>query len=76
MDRLGPADPHFDAGREVHEWFAGRLREPARGDQLVVNPDCGLRHLPPDAAEAKLRAMTLGAAIVRGEVTGTAGPVL
>ncbi len=26
-------------------------------DRLSINPDCGLRHLPPDVARAKLRAM-------------------
>jgi 5-methyltetrahydropteroyltriglutamate--homocysteine methyltransferase len=37
-------------------------------DQLVVNPDCGLRHLRPDTARAKLAAMVAGAAIVRDEL--------
>jgi 5-methyltetrahydropteroyltriglutamate--homocysteine methyltransferase len=41
-------------------------------DRLVVNPDCGLRHVPPDVARAKLRAMVEGAAVVRREVTGSA----
>jgi 5-methyltetrahydropteroyltriglutamate--homocysteine methyltransferase len=33
--------------------------------RLLVTPDCGLRHLPVDAARAKLRAMTTAAAAVR-----------
>ena len=33
----------------------------------MVNPDCGLRHLPADVARAKLRAMVAGAAEVRRE---------
>ena len=37
--------------------------------RLVVNPDCGLRHLTPEVARRKLRAMVSGAAIVRSEVT-------
>jgi 5-methyltetrahydropteroyltriglutamate--homocysteine methyltransferase len=37
-------------------------------DRLVINPDCGLRHLPADAARAKLRAMVAGAAQVRKEL--------
>jgi 5-methyltetrahydropteroyltriglutamate--homocysteine methyltransferase len=41
-------------------------------DRLLVNPDCGLRHLPPEAARAKLRAMRDGADIVRAEVLGHA----
>src|SRR6266540_2930093 len=41
-------------------------------DRLLVNPDCGLRHLPPDIARAKLRAMRDGADQVRAEVLGHA----
>ena len=41
-------------------------------DRLLVNPDCGLRHLPPDVARAKLRAMRDGADVVRAEVLGHA----
>ncbi len=37
-------------------------------DRLVVNPDCGLRHLPTDVARAKLRAMVAGVAQVREEL--------
>jgi len=33
----------------------------------VINPDCGLRHVPADAARAKLRALVAGAAQVRAE---------
>ena len=40
-------------------------------DRLIINPDCGLRHLPADMARAKLRAMSEGAALVRAEVLGT-----
>jgi 5-methyltetrahydropteroyltriglutamate--homocysteine methyltransferase len=36
--------------------------------RLMINPDCGLRHLAPDVARRKLRAMVAGAAIVRGEL--------
>jgi 5-methyltetrahydropteroyltriglutamate--homocysteine methyltransferase len=39
-------------------------------DRLMINPDCGLRHVPADAARAKLRAMSEGAALVRAEVLG------
>src|SRR6266849_2827534 len=44
-------------------------------DRLMINPDCGLRHLPADMARAKLRAMSEGAALVRAEVLGTATPM-
>src|SRR5579875_814330 len=37
-------------------------------ERLFVNPDCGLRHVPPAAARAKLRAMAQGAAQVRREL--------
>ena len=36
--------------------------------RLVINPDCGLRHLPSEVARAKLRAMVAGAAQVREEI--------
>src|SRR5713101_4987181 len=43
-------------------------------DRLMINPDCGLRHLPADIARAKLRAMSEASAIVRAEVLGTSRP--
>ncbi|MBV9358634.1 MAG: hypothetical protein JO023_24260 [Chloroflexi bacterium] len=39
-------------------------------EQLSVNPDCGLRHLPPEVARLKLGAMSSGTAQVRRELTG------
>jgi 5-methyltetrahydropteroyltriglutamate--homocysteine methyltransferase len=39
-------------------------------DRLMINPDCGLRHVPAESARAKLRAMSAGAALVRAEVLG------
>jgi 5-methyltetrahydropteroyltriglutamate--homocysteine methyltransferase len=55
---------------------ASRIRRalefvPAR--RLMVNPDCGLRHLPAVVARAKLRAMVAGAAQVRAELGAAAG---
>jgi len=38
-------------------------------DRLVINPDCGLRHVPGPVARAKLAAMVEGTAIVRRELT-------
>jgi 5-methyltetrahydropteroyltriglutamate--homocysteine methyltransferase len=54
---------------ETPELVADRIRRaldilPAQ--RLVINPDCGLRHVPPEIARAKMRAMTAGAALVRG----------
>ncbi len=56
---------------ESAELVAARIRraleyvDPAR---LVINPDCGLRHLSPEVARQKLRAMVAGAAMVRSEL--------
>ena len=58
---------------ESPELVAARIRRALRvipPDRLVINPDCGLRHLPPQVARAKLAAMVAGAALVRAEVTG------
>ena len=60
---------------ETPDLVAARVRRALQvlpADRVVVNPDCGLRHLPTDLARAKLRAMNAGAALVRREVTGTA----
>jgi 5-methyltetrahydropteroyltriglutamate--homocysteine methyltransferase len=45
-----------------------RALEFVPAERLMINPDCGLRHLPADAARAKLRAMVAGAAQVRSEL--------
>src|SRR5215472_16471617 len=37
-------------------------------DRLVINPDCGLRHVPGPVARAKLAAMVEGTAMVRREI--------
>jgi 5-methyltetrahydropteroyltriglutamate--homocysteine methyltransferase len=37
-------------------------------DRLVINPDCGLRHVPGPVARAKLAAMVEGTAMVRREL--------
>ena len=58
---------------ETPEVIAGRVRRALQvlpPDRLMVNPDCGLRHVPADMARAKLRAMSAGAARVRAEVLG------
>jgi 5-methyltetrahydropteroyltriglutamate--homocysteine methyltransferase len=56
---------------ESPDLVAARIRralEYVDPGRLVVNPDCGLRHLTPDVARSKLRAMVAGAAIVRSEL--------
>jgi 5-methyltetrahydropteroyltriglutamate--homocysteine methyltransferase len=56
---------------ETPDLVATRIRRALRvvpPDQLMINPDCGLRHLPPGIARAKLAAMVAGAALVRAEL--------
>jgi 5-methyltetrahydropteroyltriglutamate--homocysteine methyltransferase len=47
-----------------------RALEVIDADKLIVNPDCGLRHVSPPVARAKLRAMVEGAAMVRNRLLG------
>jgi 5-methyltetrahydropteroyltriglutamate--homocysteine methyltransferase len=59
---------------ESPELVAARIRralEYVDPGRLVVNPDCGLRHLAPEVARSKLRAMVSGAALVRSELSPT-----
>jgi 5-methyltetrahydropteroyltriglutamate--homocysteine methyltransferase len=53
---------------ETAESIAARLREALRyiaPERLMVAPDCGMKYLPRAVAYKKLKAMTLGAAIMR-----------
>ena len=59
-----PEPPELIVSRVHH---ALRVLPP---DRLMINPDCGLRHVPADMARAKLRAMSQAAALVRAEVLG------
>ena len=60
---------------ESAETVAARIRralphvDPAR---VIVAPDCGMKYLPREVADGKMRAMVEGAAIVRRELTGAA----
>jgi 5-methyltetrahydropteroyltriglutamate--homocysteine methyltransferase len=56
---------------ESPESIAARLREALRyvpPERLMVAPDCGMKYLPRAVAYRKLRAMTLGAALVRESI--------
>jgi 5-methyltetrahydropteroyltriglutamate--homocysteine methyltransferase len=56
---------------ETPEMIARRIRralEYVPAERLVINPDCGLRHLPAEVARAKLRAMVAGTEQVRKEL--------
>jgi len=58
---------------EAAELVASRIRralEYVPAERLMINPDCGLRHLAPDVARQKLRAMVSGVALVRAELPG------
>jgi 5-methyltetrahydropteroyltriglutamate--homocysteine methyltransferase len=58
---------------ETPDQVASRIRralEYVPADRLMINPDCGLRHLAPEVARQKLRAMVAGAAAVRAELEG------
>jgi 5-methyltetrahydropteroyltriglutamate--homocysteine methyltransferase len=62
---------------ESPDLVATRIRRALRfvaPENLVINPDCGLRHLLPDIARAKLAAMVAGAALVRAELGLDAAP--
>jgi 5-methyltetrahydropteroyltriglutamate--homocysteine methyltransferase len=56
---------------ESSESVAARIRralpfvEPSK---LVIAPDCGLKYLPRDVADAKMRAMVDGSRLVRAEL--------
>jgi 5-methyltetrahydropteroyltriglutamate--homocysteine methyltransferase len=60
---------------ESPETVAARIRralphvDPAR---VIVAPDCGMKYLPREVADGKMRAMVEGAAIVRREIAGAA----
>jgi 5-methyltetrahydropteroyltriglutamate--homocysteine methyltransferase len=59
---------------EAAELVASRIRralEYVPAERLMVNPDCGLRHLAPEVARRKLRAMVAGVALVREELAGS-----
>jgi len=56
---------------ETPELVASRLRQVLKHlppERVFVNPDCGLRHVPQDAAFLKLKAMVAGVEIVRAEL--------
>ncbi len=57
-----------DPGVETPETVAGIIREALRyvpPERLQVAPDCGMKYLPRETAFRKLRAMILGAGMVR-----------
>lgn len=56
---------------ETPEVVAGRIRRAlpyVRAEDIVVAPDCGMKYLPREVADAKMRAMVDGTALVRDEL--------
>ena len=39
-----------------------------KAEDIIIAPDCGMKYLPRDIADAKLRAMVEGTKIVRKEL--------
>jgi 5-methyltetrahydropteroyltriglutamate--homocysteine methyltransferase len=60
-----------DGSAESALTVAGRIRAALRHvppERLSVGPDCGMKYLPRELAQAKLRALVEGAQIVRSEL--------
>jgi 5-methyltetrahydropteroyltriglutamate--homocysteine methyltransferase len=60
-----------DMNPETPEQVAARIRRAlpyVDAKNIVVAPDCGMKYLPREVADAKLRAMVEGARIVRNEL--------
>lgn len=58
---------------EPVDLVANRIRRALQvlpANRIVVNPDCGLRHLPANIARGKLRALRNATDLVRAEVLG------
>jgi len=68
---LDLGDPEVESAETV----AGRIRSAlkfAPPERIVPAPDCGMKYLPRATACGKLKSLTDGAAIVRGELQGRA----
>jgi 5-methyltetrahydropteroyltriglutamate--homocysteine methyltransferase len=66
---LDLGDPEVERAEIVAERIRAAL-DHVPADRLVPAPDCGMKYLPRETAFAKLRALSAGAAIVRGELIG------
>jgi len=68
---VGVLDLADDAGVETPEQVAQRIErmlEVVPAEHLQVGPDCGMKYLSRDVADAKLRALVRGAALVRARL--------
>lgn len=64
-----------DMSVETPETVAARIRRAlphVSPERPIIAPDCGMKYLPREVADGKMRAMVDGAAIVRRELTGSA----
>jgi 5-methyltetrahydropteroyltriglutamate--homocysteine methyltransferase len=56
---------------EAPETVAARIRRAlpyAKAENIIVAPDCGLKYLPREVADGKMKAMVEGARIMRVEL--------
>jgi len=61
-----------DMNVESPETVAARIRRAlpfVAPEEIIVAPDCGMKYLPREVADGKMRAMVAGAKIVRDELT-------
>ena len=59
-----------DRAIETPETVAARIRKALRylrPEDVILAPDCGMKYLPREVADAKLRAMVAAAKILRSE---------
>jgi 5-methyltetrahydropteroyltriglutamate--homocysteine methyltransferase len=64
-----------DMNVESAETVAARIRRALphiNPERVIVAPDCGMKYLPREVADGKMRAMVEGAAIVRREIARAA----
>jgi 5-methyltetrahydropteroyltriglutamate--homocysteine methyltransferase len=62
-----------DPAVETPETVAGRIRKALRylkPEDVILAPDCGMKYLPREVADGKLRAMVAAATILRAEYAG------
>jgi 5-methyltetrahydropteroyltriglutamate--homocysteine methyltransferase len=65
----------LDQTIETPEVVAGRIRQALRylrPEDVILAPDCGMKYLPREVADAKLRSMVAAAKLLRAEYAGKA----
>jgi 5-methyltetrahydropteroyltriglutamate--homocysteine methyltransferase len=65
---LDLGDPSAESAAAVADRIRGAL-DHVPAERLSVGPDCGMKYLPRELAQAKLRALVEGAQIVRSELS-------